>query len=86
MTTLMSTTPIETDTDKEDTTDTETLIPTLLEERRSLLVMKKHRKLCTARWHLRPLGIGLTSHQMRRESFETCQSLHAAARTQGTLA
>jgi hypothetical protein len=61
VTTLVGTTPIETNTDREDTIDTETLIPTLLEERRSLLVMKEHRTLCTARWHLRPLGISLTS-------------------------
>lgn len=49
VTTHISTTPIETDTDREDTMDTETLVPTLLEERRSLLVMKEHRKLYTAR-------------------------------------
>lgn len=86
VTTLIGTTPIETNTDREDTIDTETLIPTLLEERRSLLVMKEHRKPCTARWHLGPLRISLTSHQMRREPFETCQPLHAAAWMQGTLA
>jgi hypothetical protein len=86
VTTLIGTTPIETNTDREDTMYTETLIPTLLEERRSLLMMKEHRKLCTARWHLRLLGISLTSHQMRREPFETCQPLHAASWMQGTLA
>ena len=38
--------------------------------------MKEHRKLCTARWYLRPLEISLASRQMRRKLFKTRRPFH----------